>query len=72
MEVVENQLRDNNPPETRETLERLLQEGHSEKEAKGLIAAAIAAETCRIMKENSPFDHDRFVASLNKLPLLPE
>ena len=30
LEVVDNQIRDNNPPETRETLERLISAGHTE------------------------------------------
>ena len=34
MEVVENQLRQNDPPETKQTYERLLMEGHTEVEAK--------------------------------------
>jgi hypothetical protein len=72
LEVVENQLADNDPPETRQTYERLLREGRSEKEAKKLIGAAIAAETFWILKENKPFDQARFIATLNRLPKLPE
>jgi hypothetical protein len=69
---VENQLRDNEPPETRQTYERLLREGHSEAEAKDLIGAAIAAETYYILKKSGPFDRDRYVKMLNNLPKLPE
>ncbi|NTW60129.1 MAG: hypothetical protein HGB21_15340 [Nitrospirae bacterium] len=72
LEVVENQLVNNDPPETRQTYERLVREGHSEKDAKKLIGAAIAAETYWILKENQPFNQARFVAALNKLPKLPE
>jgi len=72
LEVVENQLRDNEPPETRQTYERLLREGHSEAEAKDLIGAAIAAETYYILKRDEQFNHDRYVTMLNNLPKLPE
>ncbi|MHB8844708.1 MAG: DUF1841 family protein [Nitrospirota bacterium] len=72
LEAVEKQLRDNEPPETLRTYERLLREGHSEAEAKDLIGAAIAAETYWILKENQPFNHDRFANTLNRLPELPE
>lgn len=72
LEAVENQLRDNEPPETRQTFERLLREGHSEAEAKDLLGAAIAAETYYILKKSEPFDHDRYVTMLNNLPKLPE
>jgi len=72
LEVVENQLTGNNPPETRLTLDRLLREGHSEEDAKKLIGAVIAAEMFYVMKENRPFDHARFVAALDRLPEIPE
>lgn len=72
LEAVEKQLRDNDPPETRRTYERLLREGHSENEAKDLIGAAIAAETYWIMKKNQPFNLLRFVKTLDRLPELPE
>lgn len=72
LEAVENQLRDNDPPETRHTYERLLREGHSESAAKDLIGAAIAAETYWILKENQPFNNERFARTLNRLPELPK
>ena len=72
LEAVENQLRDNDPPETRRTYERLLREGHSEVEAKDLICAAIAAETYYILKRGETFDHARYVTMLYNLPKLPE
>jgi len=34
LEVVDNHLRDNNPPETKETLERLMAEGYSAENVK--------------------------------------
>jgi len=40
LEVVENQLRDNTPPETRATLDRLIAEGCSRKEAIELLTVA--------------------------------
>jgi hypothetical protein len=72
LEAVENQLRDNEPQESRQTYERLLREGDSEAEAKDLIGAAIAAETYYILKRDEHFNHDRYVTMLNNLPKLPE
>jgi hypothetical protein len=72
LEVVENQLESNDPPETRQTYERLLREGHSEDEAKKLIGAVVAAEMFWIMKQEKPFDQDRFVKALARLPEIPE
>ena len=72
LEVVENQLRDNDPPETRATLNRLVAEGHSTAEAKRLIACVVVAEMFHVMKHQQPYDKDRFVAGLRGLPELPE
>ena len=69
--VVNNQLKDNNPPETKVTLKRLLDEGFTEKKAKELIACVVTAEMFDTMKNHKPFDHQRYVAALNKLPELP-
>jgi hypothetical protein len=71
LEVVENQLRNNDPPQTKQTLERLIETGHSEKEAKRLIACVVSAEIFDVLKKNQPFDLDRFVKGLNKLPTMP-
>jgi hypothetical protein len=68
LEVVENQLRDNDPPETRKTYDRLCTEGFTENNAKVLIASVIAFETYKIMLTNSSFNRERFVGNLNKLP----
>ena len=72
LEVVDNQLRDNNPPETKETLERLKAEGHSAEDAKLLIAQAVAVEAYMIMKTKTSFNRDRFVRNLMALPQEPK
>lgn len=72
LEVVENQLRDNDPPETRATMERLVEEGHSTSEAKRMIACVVVAEMFRVVKSQQPYDKNRFVAGLRALPELPE
>ena len=71
MEVVENQLRNNDPPQTRQTFRRLIEAGYSEEEAKRLIGCAISAEIFDVLKKNEPFNLDRFVKALNKLPAMP-
>lgn len=71
LSVVNNQLKDNNPPETKQTYERLLKEGHSESEAKRLIGCVVAAEIFDILKKKEPFNQQRFVAALDRLPKIP-
>ncbi len=68
LDAVESQLRNNNPPETRQTLERLREEGLSEDDAKLLIASAIAAESYFILKSRTEFNLERFVRNLKRLP----
>jgi len=72
LEVVDNQLRDNNPPETKETLERLMAEGYSAESAKDLIAQAVAVEAYIVMKTQAPFNRERFVRNLMALPQEPK
>ncbi|MBI1294241.1 hypothetical protein GC175_04700 [bacterium] len=71
MEVLDNQLRENNPPETKETYERLLAEGHSVAQARELIASIILTEIYEVLKQNQPFNQERFVVALKQLPRLP-
>jgi len=68
LEAVDKQLQGNDPPETRQTFDRLRAEGHSEEDTKLLIASAIAAESYWVMKTQKPFNRDRFVRNLQKLP----
>jgi len=70
LEIVENQLKGNDPPETRQTYERLIEEGQSKSEAKRLIACVVTSEIYDVMKEEKPFNHKRFVDALNKLPAM--
>ena len=70
-EIIENQLRDNNPPITKETYTRLTSEGYSHDEAMNLIGCAMTTEMFEIMKNNQPFDEERYSHNLNSLPDLP-
>ncbi len=68
LKVVDNQLKTNNPPETKLTLERLKDLGYGENEAKRLIAQCVAIEIYRVMKDKIPYDNKRYISNLNKLP----
>ena len=71
LEVVDNQIRENNPPETKLTYERLLREGHTEEEAKRLIGSVVATEIFHVLRDRKEFDKERFVNALNMLPHMP-
>ncbi len=72
LEVVENQLRADDPKVTRLTLERLVEEGYDRENAKKLISACVAAALFEVMKNNQPFDEVKYTDNLNRLPELPE
>ena len=69
--VVDNQLRDGEPPETKQTLDRLVAEGHSQSEARRLIAAVVASEIFEVLKRKRPYDRAGYVAALQRLPKMP-
>ena len=72
LETVENQLADNDPPETRETYDRLIKQGISEKDAKLYIAQAVCIEVFEIMTEQKEFNQERYLKNLKQLPKEPE
>ena len=67
LEVVENQLRENDPPITKATFDRLTEAGYSKSQAKEKIAAVLVGEIYDVMKQKEPFDEARFSQELNKL-----
>ncbi len=71
LEAVEKQITDGEPPETAETLERLVDEGYPRDEAVLMIGHVLAVEMFGIMKEERGFDHAGYVRALAKLPRLP-
>jgi hypothetical protein len=72
LEVVDNQITNDNPPETRQTYDRLLREGISAYDAKSLIGSVVAVEIFEVLKRQEPFNPQRFVQALNRLPELPK
>jgi len=71
LEVVQNQIRDNDPPKTRQTFERLKSEGHTPDEAHRLISTAVTVELFHIMRDRQTFQRERFVWNLAHLPREP-
>jgi hypothetical protein len=71
LQVVDNQLREDTPPETRLTLARLHAAGYSEQEAKRLIGVVVLHEIFDTLKHRTPYNEARYVAALRRLPQLP-
>ncbi len=68
LEVVDNQLRDNDPKTTNRTLHRLLDLGYSETDSKEMIAAILVEEMYDVMKNNEVYNEKRYCKKLDKLP----
>jgi len=71
LQVVSNQLRMNDPPETKSTLNRLISEGYSKQDAKELIGAVVSAHIYEMLKEQHVFDNAKYIKDLKRLPKLP-
>ena len=70
-EVIGNQLRDNNPPVTGETLTRLLAEGFSETDAMRLIGQVVVTEIMAVIHQGRNYDEALYTAALKALPKRP-
>ena len=70
--IVENQIRENNPPAAKETFDRLISEGYSQDEARRLIGCVVTSEVFDIFKTRQPYNEDGYVSALRRLPVLPE
>lgn len=72
MKMVDHQIAESDPPETRETVDRLLAEGHSPEHIRRMIGLLIAHEITAGWIDQAPFNLERFLDSLRRLPELPQ
>ena len=68
LEVVDNQIRENDPPETKTTLQRLIKEGYSENDAKKLIAGVVVKVIHGMLKEKETYNQEQYIKALKSLP----
>jgi hypothetical protein len=71
MEIVETQLRDGHPEETRRTFERLQADGFNPELARRLIGYLVVHELGQEMMGSKPFDEERYAELLRRLPEVP-
>jgi hypothetical protein len=67
-ELIANQLWDDDPPETWQTAQRLTELGYERHEVLHMLGAVVAGETWHMLREQKPFNRERFVAELDALP----
>lgn len=68
LDTVLNQIDRGDPPEARETYDRLIDGGASNSQALHLMAAALRVEMSRMLSESTPFDNARYADLLKKIP----
>lgn len=69
--IIESQIEANDPPETLKTFKRLKDQAFNDFEVKQLIGQCVAVEIYNVMKFKKPFDKERYIKNLNKLPKEP-
>ena len=72
LEIVDTQLREGTPPETRQTFDRLVAEGYTPEGTRQLLAHVVVREIFTVMARGEHYDQTRFVAALQRLPSLPD
>lgn len=72
LKVVEEQLQNAHPPVATHTLQRLLADGYSPRDARLLMAQCVAAEYVAAMQQDSPFNYERYAQCLEALPVIPD
>ena len=70
-EIIKNQLRDNNPPETKTTYDRLRKQGYDDFQTKQMIGQCLAVEIFNVIKFGEPYNHERYIKNLSALPREP-
>lgn len=66
-ELVTNQIWDDDPPETWQTAQRLVELGYERHEVLHMLSRVVASELWRTMRDQQPFDLDRVRAGLQAL-----
>jgi hypothetical protein len=71
VEAVENQIAEDNPPETKITLARLIALGESRENAIRYIASVLSVEIFDALKNKNTYNEQRYISNLKALPELP-
>ena len=70
-EAIENQMKEDEPRETKVTFHRLLAAGYSRKETMKLLACVLLVELYDMVRDNRLYEEASYVKKLQALPQLP-
>ncbi len=68
LEEINNQIENNDPPETKQTYHRLMKEIKNHDEVMEYIRVVMMSEILDILKSRKPFNRKRYIERLNRLP----
>ncbi len=66
--VVDQQLRDTTPPETRRTFDRLVALGYAPEDARRVIGNVVAQHIFAVMQRGDVYHEQRYIETLHGLP----
>lgn len=69
-EIIENQMRNGTPPDTKQTYERLIAAGYCRDETMKMLAFVLHTELNDMVQAEESFNENRYVAALHALPEL--
>lgn len=67
-EIIKNQIKENNPPETKTTYDRLMNTGYDDFQTRQLIGQCLAIELFDIIKFKKSYNNERYLKNLKRLP----
>jgi len=70
-EIINNQLRDNDPAETKITYDKLIKKGFDNFQTRQMIGQCLAIELFDVMKNGKPYNNKRYIKNLLALPKEP-
>ena len=70
-ETIDNQIRENTPPETKKTFDRLRKQGFDDFTTRQMIGQCLAVEIFNAIKHGEAYDEERYVNHLKALPKEP-
>lgn len=70
-EIINIQIEDKDPPETKITFDRLQSQGFDDSQTRQMIGQCISVELFQIMKTGEPYNNARYIKNLKKLPKEP-
>jgi len=71
LEIIKNQLRDNDPAETKATFDRLRKQGFDDFQTRQMVGQCLAVELFDVMKFGNPYNKARYIKNLLALPKEP-